>query len=462
MRLFAREAFLPDGWATDVRIDIAADGALGEVRAGVDREGAELLEGPVVPGMPNLHSHAFQRAMAGTAERRRGPDEDFWSWRDPMYALAAALDPDALYAIARETYGAMLFAGYTAVAEFHYLHRDPAGKWYADRAATSHALVSAARDAGIAVALLPALYAQADADGSPLRAQQRRFATSAADVLAIAASLRSAYAHDADVAIGTAAHSLRAVTPAQLREIVDGTPRYAPIHLHAAEQTREVEAVRAALGARPVAWLLANVGLDERWCLVHATHLDDGERTGLARSGAVAGLCPTTEANLGDGLFPLGAYLAANGSFGIGSDSNVSISPVEELRWLEYGQRLVTRRRLVAAIGPEASCAETLYARATEAGARACGRNAGRLAPGQRADLVVLPGDAHALRDTTLDRYIFATDRAAPRDVMVGGRWRVRGVRSCNVKHANANHNLFLSCAAYALSPSSGGYSFEI
>jgi formimidoylglutamate deiminase len=430
MRFFAREAFLPDGWAPDVALDVAPDGTLVDVRAGVSPGDAEILDGPVLPGLPNLHSHAFQRMMAGSAERRAAGHDDFWSWREKMYALATTLEPDALYSIALGVYRAMLAAGYTAVAEFHYLHRDPRGAWYADKAVMSRALIAAAKDAGIAICFLPALYAHGDAGGAPLHDRQRRFETDVDDVLEIAAALRADHANDPDVVVGVCAHSLRAVTPSELRALVDGSPRDVPVHLHAAEQTREVEAVRTALGARPVAWLLANVEVDARWCLVHATHLDDAERDGLARSGAVAGLCPTTEANLGDGLFSLGPYLAAGGAIGVGSDSNVSIAPVEELRWLEYGQRLQARRRIVAAGSAGASCGETLYARAARGGAQACGMRAGTLAPGNRADLIVLDDRAAPLAAAQpgeiLDRYVFATDRAAPRHVMVRGRWRVR------------------------------------
>ncbi len=430
MRLFARAAFLAGGWAPDVAFEIAPDGTILDVRAGAAPGAAERVDGPVMAGMPNAHSHAFQRAMAGTAERRASGGDDFWSWREAMYALAATLDPDVLRDVARETYRAMLLAGYTSVAEFHYLHRDPQGAWYADAAAMSRALIAAAGDAGIAICLLPAMYAQADASGAPLGSRQRRFAGDPGDVLAIAAGLRADYAHDASVVIGVCAHSLRAVAPHQLRELVDASPRDVPVHMHVAEQLREVAAVEAALGARPVAWLLAHHDVDARWCLVHATHLDASERDGLARSGAAAGLCPTTEANLGDGLFPLAPYLAARGTLAIGSDSNVSISPPEELRWLEYGQRLVTRRRVVAATEAGASCGEVLYARAALGGAQACGLRAGVLEAGRRADLIVLDDRAAPLAGAPpseiVDRYVFAADRAAPRHVMVGGRWRVR------------------------------------
>jgi formimidoylglutamate deiminase len=429
MRLLARHALLPDGWAPDVAIDVDAAGTIAAVSAAAARDGAELLDGYVVPGMPNAHSHAFQRAMAGTAERRTAGD-DFWSWRAAMYGLAETLDVDALYSVAVGVYDAMLLAGYTAVAEFQYLHRDRRGAWYADKAAASRALVEAARDAGIAICVLPALYAHADAGGAPLHERQRRFASVPDDVLEIAAALRRDYADEPDVVVGACAHSLRAVTPGELRALLDGAPRDVPVHVHVAEQAREVDAVRGALGARPVEWLLANHDVGPRWCLVHATHVLDDERDALARSGAVAGLCPTTEANLGDGVFPLGSYLAAGGALAIGSDSNVSISPVEELRWLEYGARLTTGRRAVAASDRVPSCGEALYVAAARGGARACGFATGAIAPGMRADLVVLddrvPPVAAAPPEEVLDRYVFATDRAAPRHVMVRGAWRVR------------------------------------
>jgi formimidoylglutamate deiminase len=429
MRIFAREALLPDGWARDVAFELGPDGTIVDVVPGA-APGGEVVEGPVVPGMPNLHSHAFQRAMAGTAERRGASGDDFWTWREAMYGLAATLDADALRETACEVYRAMLAAGYTAVAEFHYLHRDPRGVWYADKAETSRALIAAAKEAGIAICLLPALYAHGEAGGAPLHARQQRFATTADDVLEIASALRRDHGGNPDVVVGACAHSLRAVAPDELRALVAGAPPTVPIHLHAAEQTREVDAVRATLGARPVEWLLANFEVGPRWCLVHATHVGDGERDALARSGAVAGLCPTTEANLGDGVFPLAPFLAAGGRFGIGSDSNVSISPVEELRWLEYGQRLITRRRIVAARSAGESCGELLYAHAARGGAQACGIRAGALVTGQRADLVVLDDRSARLAaappEELLDRYVFAADRAAPRHVMVRGHWRVR------------------------------------
>jgi len=416
--LLARSALLSLGWANDVLVTIDA-GWIVDIERGSNATRAERIDGALLPGMANLHSHAFQRAMAGTAERRTQPDDDFWSWREAMYGLAAGIDPDTLRAQAADVYRVMLAAGYTSVAEFHYIHRDPQGAWYSDKPAMARALIEAARDAEIAICLLPALYAHGDVGGEPLDERRKRFATAPDDVLSIAATLRAEYAGDPNVVVGVCAHSLRAVTPDELHALVDGSPRDVPVHLHIAEQTREVERVQAVLGARPVAWLLENFEVDRRWCLVHATHLDDSERTALARSGAIAGLCPTTEANLGDGLFPFAAYLGAGGAYGIGSDSNVSLSPTEELRWLEYGQRLIERRRIVAAAAGD-SCGDTLYAGAALGGAHACGRRAGVIAVGARADFVVIPDDDDPA--TRLDRWVFASGDRRPDAVYVGGR----------------------------------------
>lgn len=395
-------------------IESDASGTIVRVVTGAAPAAGDRIAGTVVPGMPNLHSHAFQRAMAGRAERASGAHDDFWSWREAMYALATALEPDALHRIALAAYRAMRRAGYTAVAEFHYLHRDPRGAWYADKAATADALIRAAREAGIAICLLPALYSAANASGGALSERQRRFATSVDDVLEIADALRARHAADPGVTVGVCAHSLRAVSLAQFAGLLAGSPRDVPVHLHIAEQEREVAEIREAYGARPIELVLATFDVDARWCLVHATQATDAEVAALARSGAVAGLCPTTEANLGDGVFALAAYLAAGGAFGIGSDSNVTIDVAAELRLLEYGQRLVHRRRVVARSGAR-SCGETLYASAALGGARACGFAAGALAAGMRADLVELPepgaleGAPEADAADPLDAYVFVT-----------------------------------------------------
>ncbi len=428
MRVFAKRALLPQGWTADVTLEIDAQGTI----ASISMDPAALFTaderlGAIAPGMANLHSHAFQRAMAGRGERPSLADgDDFWTWREAMYALATTLDPDGIHRIALRTYRAMLRAGYTAVAEFHYIHRDPSGAWYADRCATSEALVAAAREAGIAICLLPALYAQGDPSGAALGERQKRFATTVDDVLAVAAEMRARYAGNVDVTVGTCAHSLRAVTLRQFGDLLAESPPLAPVHLHVAEQQREVDEVLAAHGARPIELLLRSFDVDDRWCLVHATQATDAELRAVAATGAIVGLCPTTEANLGDGIFALEPFLRYGGRFGIGSDSNVSISAVEELRLLEYGQRLLHKRRIVARIG-EASGAEALYAASARDGARACGLASGALAGGMRADLIELPqaeDGADSSNDDRMDRYVFADLDGRPARTMVRGRWR--------------------------------------
>jgi formimidoylglutamate deiminase len=431
--LFAESALLPDGWARDVRLTIDdATGDLSGVEPGAVPAGAMLLDGPVVPGMPNLHSHAFQRAMAGLAEAAESDPGSFWSWRRIMYRFAEALTPDDLATIAAQLQIEMLKAGYTAVAEFHYLHNTPDGRPYEDPATLSQALLAAAARSGIGMTLLPVLYQAGGFGGLPPGEGQRRFVLPTDRFLSLVEGLVNSTAGDGQFRVGVAPHSLRAVPPEaliDLRQGLDAIDPTAPIHIHVAEQVREVEECVAWSGARPVAWLLDHQPVDRRWCLVHATHLAEGEMAGLARSGAVAGLCPTTEANLGDGLFPLEAFQAAGGRWGIGSDSHISVSPIEELRWLEYGRRLATLRRNVAAL-PGQSTGAALWSRALAGGAQACGRRIGALEVGCRADLLVLDG-THPLAygragDRLVDALVFAGNASLVRHVLVGGRWRVR------------------------------------
>jgi formimidoylglutamate deiminase len=431
-RLFAARALLADGWASDVLLEIDAIGTLTRVTPGAVPGSAERAAGPVVPGMPNLHSHAFQRAMAGLAERRGNAGADsFWTWREAMYRFVARIGPDDAEAIAALLYVELLEAGYTSVAEFHYLHRAPGGAPYADPAEMSRAHVRAARAAGIALTLLPVLYAHGGFGGAPLAPAQARFAGTPESVLDVARRLRADA--DADLRIGVAAHSLRAVTPDALAALVAGITALdptAPIHVHAAEQRKEVDDCRAWSGQAPVAWLLDHAAPDPRWCLVHCTHLDDGELARLAGCGAVAGLCPTTEANLGDGIFRAPEFAAAGGRWGIGSDSHVARDPAEELRLLEYAQRLTRRERNVLASAHRDSVGGTLWDAAARGGAQALGRAAGVLAPGARADLVVIDGNHVDLAgrdgDAVLDALVFGGGRGLVRDVMVGGRWVVR------------------------------------
>jgi len=430
--LFAESALLPGGWARDVLFEIAGDGSLAAVTP--DAAGGDLARyahraaGPVLPGMPNLHSHAFQRAMAGLTERAGGAGEDsFWTWRRVLYDFVGRLTPGQVEAIAAQLYVEMLKAGYTAVGEFHYLHHNADGRPYADPAEMSERIVRAARATGIGLTLLPVLYACGGFGGRPAGPGQRRFLHDLDGFLALVCGLIERHGRDPQLRVGIAPHSLRAVTPELLAGAVAGLAGIdaaAPVHIHVAEQTEEVEECIAWSGQRPVEWLLDHAPVGAHWCLVHATHMTEAETGRLAASGAVAGLCPTTEANLGDGLFPAREYLRRGGAIGIGSDSHVSVSPVEELRWLEYGQRLVHRRRnLLAGSGA------ALYRAALVGGAWALGRPVGKLAAGCRADLVVLDAERPTLvgksGDTLLDALVFAGNDNLVRDVMVGGRWLV-------------------------------------
>ena len=428
MRLFAADALTPRGWQRDVVIDIALDGTIERVKAGGEPEGAERVPGPLVPGTPNLHSHAFQRAIAGRTGRASADGDSFWTWRQAMYAFLDRIDADAFEAIAAQAYLEMLKAGYTAVAEFHYVHHDPQGKAYADPAELARRIATAAGSTGIGLTLLPVFYAHSDFGGVPPTPGQRRFVHSVDTYANLVATL-ARDAAPANWILGVAPHSLRAATPDELSAIVGLLPQTSPIHIHAAEQAREVAACVAWSGARPVEWLLDHAHVDSRWCVVHATHMTEDETQRLAASGAVAGLAPTTEADLGDGTFAALAYLDAHGTFGVGSDSNTCIDPFAELRQLEWSQRIAWQARNVLASG-DAPVGQALYAAAARGGAQAQGRRAGAIASGCRADLVVLDADDPALADhtaqTILDAAVFGPCRAPVRDVMVGGTWVVR------------------------------------
>ncbi len=428
MKLFATDALTPHGWARDVAIEIAGDGTIEQVDPNAECDGAERVTGPLLPGMPNLHSHAFQRAIAGRTGRASGNGDSFWTWRQAMYAFVDAIEPDAYEAIAAQAYVEMLKAGYTAVAEFHYVHHDSRGKPYADPAELSRRIVVAADSAGIGLTLLPVFYAHAGFGGVPPLAGQRRFV----HTIDAYARLIGTLARDVATAqwnLGVAPHSLRAVAPDELAAVVALAPSGAPIHIHAAEQAIEVAECVVWSGARPIEWLLGQAELDARWCVIHATHMTAEETRSLAASGAIAGLAPTTEADLGDGTFAAPAYVDASGAFGIGSDSNTIIDPYAELRQLEWSQRLARQARNVLA-SADAPVGQTLYAAAARGGAKAQARRAGAIATGYRADFVVLHGDDPALAGqavgSMLDAAIFGPCRQPVRDVMVGGRWVVR------------------------------------
>ena len=428
--LFAPLALLPDGWARNVRVTL--DGIrIATVSAGAEpRPGDDRLAGrALLPAMPNLHSHTFQRAMAGMTERRGPADDSFWTWRALMYRFLEVLSPEDIEAIAALAFMEMLEAGFGSVAEFHYLHHQPGGTPYADPAELAHRIAAAATETGIGLTLLPVLYTYGGADAAPLAGGQLRFGN---DVDAFLAIREASATHlPPDAVLGAAPHSLRATTPDQLAAVVAALPD-GPLHIHAAEQVKEVADVETWLGARPVAFLLDTLGIDQRWTLVHCTQITPDETARLAASGATVGLCPVTEANLGDGIFAGPAFLAAGGSFGIGSDSNVRISLAEELRGLEYSQRLVHKaRNVLAASG--ASVGATLHAAALAGGARALQRPCGAIAPGRLADLVAIDRDDLALAplagDALLDGWIFAAGDRVVREVWSAGRPVVRDGR---------------------------------
>lgn len=374
------------------------------------------FSGYAVPGIANLHSHAFQRAMAGLAERQTHPEDSFWTWRETMYQFAARMNPDSLYAVACQLYVEMLEAGYTSVCEFHYLHHAPDGRPYTDPAAMSRALIAAARHTGIRLSLLPVLYMTGGFDGRALSERQRRFGHELQDFQRLLSLLENE--QDGRVRLGVALHSLRAVPPAAMHELLASLPGDTRIHIHIAEQIGEVQDCLALRGARPVEWLLANAPVDARWTLVHATHLTDAEILGIADSGATVAICPTTEANLGDGLFPLRDYLEAGGRWGIGSDSHISVSPVEELRWLEYGQRLITRHRNIA-VTESNSVGETLLHGVVASAAASSGHEG-------EGDYVRLddaaPAFAGVHTQDVVDRWIFSGNRPLVSEVFVAGQ----------------------------------------
>lgn len=433
MKLFANKALLPNGWARDVLIEIDPAGVIQSVTTSASAADAERVQGPLLPGLTNLHSHAFQRAMAGLTEYRANPSDSFWTWRELMYRFAAMLTPEHLRAIAAQLYLEMLKAGYTGVCEFHYLHHDVSGTPYADPAEMSWQIFDAADQTGIALTHLPVLYRYGGFGPQPAKDGQKRFLH---DIDAYAELLQRVHdsLDDPRYRLGIAPHSLRAVTPELLKEAlvaIDSLDASAPVHIHIAEQVLEVEDCLRHCGQRPVAHLFDQLPVNERWCLVHATHLDDSELKQLASSGAVAGICTTTEANLGDGFFRADEYLAAGGVFGVGSDSHISVSAVEELRWLEYGQRLQRRERAVLG-NAERSVGRRLYEGALRGGARAAGRACGAIAVGQAADLIVLNADVrdaaafHGNGDAVLDGWLFAGNDNRVRDVMVQGQWQIR------------------------------------
>ncbi|WP_313195889.1 formimidoylglutamate deiminase [Shinella zoogloeoides] len=424
--IHARQALLAGGWANDVRISI--EGArIAAVEKNAAAAPGDERHDTLVAGMPNLHSHAFQRGMAGLAETRGPGSDSFWSWRNVMYRFALSMTPDDVEAVAAQLYVEMLEAGFTRVGEFHYLHHDKDGGHYGDIAEMAARIASAAASTGIALTLLPVFYAHAGFGGTAPGEGQRRFINDRDSYAALLERCRALTDALPDGVTGVAPHSLRAVTPEELTAVV-AMAGDRPIHIHIAEQVKEVEDSIAWSGRRPVEWLLDNQAVDSRWCFIHATHMTEAETLGMAQAGTIAGLCPVTEANLGDGTFPAPDFLAAGGRYGVGSDSNVLIGLPDELRQLEYSQRLFHRARNVLA-APGGSTGRALFDGALLGGAAALGAEAG-IAAGRAADFVSLRA-RHGLDlagDGLLDGWIFANG-AEVDCVWVNGRRQVEGGR---------------------------------
>jgi formiminoglutamate deiminase len=422
-RLWFSSALLPHGWADAVRLTVA-DGLIAGIEVGVVPGAGDDRHGAAIPGLPNVHSHTFQRAMAGLTERRGGAaGDDFWTWRELMYRFVERLGPDDVEAVAALAFAEMLETGFTRVGEFHYLHHDPAGSRYSNPAELAVRIVAAASAAGIGLTLLPVFYAHSNFGGLPPTPGQRRFVTTPDEFARLLEASRGAAAAHPGSVLGVAPHSLRAVTPDELRAVVRLAPPHTPIHIHVAEQTREVDDCLAWCGRRPVEWLLDQRELDPRWCLVHATHTTPSELAGVVACGSAVGLCPVTEANLGDGVFDARTFLAAGGRFGVGTDSNVLIDAAGELRQLEYTQRLVARRRSVLAAEETPSVGRSLFDAALRGGSQALGVAGGGLSAGQPADVVALaPLDSRTVGDRLLDRWVFATRIAPVKSVWCRGR----------------------------------------
>lgn len=431
-QLFCPSAYLPQGWRSNVLLRWNSDGDFTDILPDSEPGNAPVAAGPVIPGMPNLHSHAFQRAMAGLTETMGSPTDSFWSWRTLMYRFAQRLQPQHLEAIGRHLYIEMLKAGYTSVCEFHYLHHAEGGAAYADPAELSMCITKAAEDVGIGMTLLPVLYQYGGFGATAPMPHQARFISSPQWMLDLRTRMQQAMPENAQRRYGFAPHSLRAVDATGLNELVSGLRAQAngadaPIHIHIAEQTKEVDDCVAFSGKRPVQLLLSQQAIDRHWCLVHATHMSDDEYAAVASSGAVVGLCPTTEANLGDGIIDAPRLLADGANWGIGSDSNVAIDMRSELRVLEYGQRLHHRRRNVLASEASPAVADRLFSQAVAGGTLAAGRRIAGLESGQRADFVVLDGDdinlAAREQSQILSALVFCEHGGNPvYDVVVGGR----------------------------------------
>jgi formimidoylglutamate deiminase len=427
--IFAKRALLQSGWAENVRVCVE-HGSISMITINTKPEPSDASVDTLLPALSNLHSHSFQRAMAGMTEFRAAGRDSFWTWRELMYRFLNRITPDQMQSIAALVFMEMQEVGYAAVGEFHYVHHESGGAPYGDIAELSNQIYAAANTTGIGLTHLPVLYTYGGAGEAPLTTGQLRFGNNLDRYFKLLNRARDGLNHlPADARIGIAPHSLRATSPKDLKAVL-AQHKTGPIHIHVAEQPKEVTDIQAWLGARPVEWLLQNADVNSNWCLVHATHMTNDETTAMAKSGAVTGLCPITEANLGDGPFNGPTYLSAGGAFGVGSDSNVNISLTEELRTLEYSQRLRDVARNVLVVG-EGSIGSTIYKGAALGGAQALDRNAGEIATGKLADLVAIDSTYPALCALTsnqlLDGLVFAAKDNVVTDVWSAGRHSVKG-----------------------------------
>jgi len=431
MKLFAEKVLLAGGWATNKTL-VIKNGVITDINNGFV-DGAERADGIVIPGMVNCHSHAFQRAFAGFSEQGSEGQDSFWTWRNIMYKFLGQLTTEHAQVIATQLYIEMLKMGYTRVAEFHYLHHDIDGEKYPQLSEMAEAVFKAAKSSGIGLTMLPVLYCHAGFGELPANDGQKRFTNSVTKFNELVSDCFALSASYSNTNVGIAPHSLRAVDKHALQNVVSHVRHLdnkAPIHIHIAEQQKEVDDCIEHYGERPVQWLLNNVSLDEQWCLIHATHINEQERQGIIANKAIAGICPTTEANLGDGIFPTTEFLLEGGTFAIGSDSHISVNPVEELRWLEYAQRLIKQQRAILASADQASVGQNLWQKAALGGAQSTNSNTGELAIGKQADLLVLKNNEMKLfahnEQYFLDSLIFASQQNMISDVMVNGQWVVK------------------------------------
>jgi len=428
MKLYAHKVLLNDGWANDKTLTIT-DGVITAITEGQDTD-AQIANGVVIPGMVNCHSHAFQRAFAGFSEQGSEGQDSFWTWRKIMYQFLDQLSADDAQAIASQLYIEMLKMGYTRVAEFHYLHHQIDGQNYTPLATMAESIFKAAKTSGIGLTMLPVMYRFSGFGPLAPNDGQKRFINSVEQFNQLVTDCFGLTNKYSNTNVGIAPHSLRAVDKASLHSAVNhvrGLDNKAPIHIHISEQQKEVDDCLSHYGERPVQWLLNNADLDKHWCLIHATHIDENERKGIIKTGAIAGICPTTEANLGDGIFPTTEFLAEDGTFAIGSDSHISVNPIEELRWLEYAQRLIKQQRAILATSEQASVGLNLWQRAAHGGAQSTNSNTGSLDIGKQADLLVLDANQTKLFANSdknlLDSLIFASQKNPVQDVMVNGAW---------------------------------------